>query len=116
MGKYFNGIANRMLKGIGLALVVEVGHLAGQRLPILRKILRADASERSQKHLKQKVLTWAGENLAENEVLIFDAGAYLSDLQGNGVKRYVLRLASNCTARRNELPDYSGHRIGDCRG
>jgi len=76
MGKYFNGIANRMLKGIGFALVVEVGHLAGQRLPLLRKILRANASERSQKQLKQKALTWVGENLAENEVLVFDAGAH----------------------------------------
>ena len=33
IGKYFNGIANRMLKGIGFAVVVEVGQLAGQRLP-----------------------------------------------------------------------------------
>ena len=32
VGKYFNGIANRMLKGIGFAVVVDVGQLAGQRL------------------------------------------------------------------------------------
>jgi hypothetical protein len=57
VGKYFNGIANRMLKGIGFAVVVDVGQLAGQRLPVLRKILR---------------------------------------------------LAANCTARRNELPEYAG--------
>ncbi len=81
-------------------IVVEVGQLAGQRLPLLRKILRADASERSQKQLKQKALTWAGKNLADNEVLIFDAGAHISDLQGSGLKRYVLRLSCNCTARR----------------
>ena len=43
MGKYFNGIANRMLKGIGFAVVVEVGQLAGQRLPLLRQILRSIA-------------------------------------------------------------------------
>ena len=108
MGKYFNGIANRMLKGIGFALVVEVGQLAGQRLPILRKILRADPTDRSQKQLKHKALSWVGENLAENEVLVFDAGAHISDLQTAGVKRYVLRLAANCTARRNQLPEYSG--------
>ena len=76
MGKYFNGMANRMLKGIGFALVVEVGQLAGQRLPLLRQILRADATERSQKKLKQKALSWAGDNLADNEVLVFDAGAH----------------------------------------
>ena len=76
MGKYFNGIANRMLKGIGFALVVEVGHLAGQRLPLLRQILRSDATDRSQTQLKLKALSWVGDNLAENEVLVFDAGAH----------------------------------------
>jgi hypothetical protein len=108
MGKYFNGIANRMLKGIGFALVVEVGHLAGQRLPLLRKILRADATERSQKQLQRKALSWVGENLAEDEVLVFDAGAHISELEAASVKGYVLRLAANCTARRNELPEYLG--------
>ena len=108
MGKYFNGIANRMLKGIGFALVVEVGQLAGQRLPLLRKILRADATERSQKQLKLKALSWAGDNLADNEVLVFDAGAHISELEAASVKRYVLRLAANCTARRNQLPEYAG--------
>ena len=108
MGKYFNGIAKRMLKGIGFALVVEVGQLAGQRLPLLRQILRSDATDRSQKQLKLKALSWVGDNLAENEVLVFDAGAHISELSSASVKRYVLRLAANCTARRNKLPEYSG--------
>ena len=30
------------------------------------------------------------------------------ELQSAAVKRYVLRLASNCTACRNYLPEYSG--------
>ena len=108
LGKYFNGLANRMVKGIGFALVVEVGQLAGQRLPLLRKILRADASDRSQKQLKHQALRWVGDNLAEKEVLVFDAGAHISELQLASIKRYVLRLAANCTARRNCLPEYSG--------
>lgn len=108
MGKYFNGIANRMLKGIGFAVVVEVGQLAGQRLPLLRKILRADTTAPSQKQLKQKALSWVGENLSSSEVLIFDAGAKIKDLKSAKIERYVLRLAANCTARRNELPEYRG--------
>ncbi len=76
MGKYFNGLANRMVKGIGFALVVEVGQLAGQRLPLLRKILRAESSDLRQKQLKQKALSWVGENLDDKEVLVFDAGAH----------------------------------------
>ncbi len=108
MGKYFNGLANRMVNGIGFALVVEVGQLAGQRLPLLRKILRAESSDLSQKQLKLKALSWVGENLDPKEVLVFDAGAQISELQSASVKRYVLRLACNCTARRNYLPEYSG--------
>ena len=42
----------------------------------LRKILRADATELSQKQLKQKALRWVGDNLAAQEVLVFDAGAH----------------------------------------
>ncbi len=53
-----------------------MGHLAGQRLPLLRQILRSDATDRSQKQLKLKALSWVGENLAANEVLVFDAGAH----------------------------------------
>ncbi len=96
------------IKGIGFALVVEVGQLAGQRLPLLRKILRAEASDLSQKQLKLKALSWVGENLDDKEVLVFDAGGHISEVKSASVKRYVLRLASNCTARRNCLPEYSG--------
>ena len=49
-----------------------------------------------------------GENLAENQVLIFDAGVNISQLNCASVKRYVIRLAAKCTARHNKLPEYSG--------
>ncbi len=39
---------------------------------------------------------------------MFDAGAHISELESASVKSYVNRLASNCTARRNCLPEYSG--------
>ncbi len=77
-------------KGLVLPRQVEVGQLAGQRLPLLRKILRAQASDLSQKQLKQKALTWVGKNLAENEVLIFDAGAHISEVKSASVKREAL--------------------------
>ena len=34
-GKFFNHLANRAVKAIGFALVVEVGHNGAQRLPLL---------------------------------------------------------------------------------
>lgn len=106
VGKYFNGLANRLLAGVGLALIVEVGQVDGHRLPVLRKIIRAYPQEMSQDKLKESALTWIHHNLADDEIAIHDAGAHVSDMQATGVPRYLIRLAKNCTARRNCLPTY----------
>ena len=104
MGRYFNGLANRLLGGIGLAIVVDIGHIDGHRLPLLRKIIRAHPKELSQEKLKSLVLNWLARHLGPQEIAIFDAGAHISDMQAAGVARYVIRMAKNCTARRNVLP------------
>jgi len=109
-GKYFNGLANRLLAGVAFALVAEVGQVAGHRLPLLRKIIRAHPQEMSQDKLKEAVLTWLGRNLADNEIALHDAGAHISDMQAAGVPRYVIGMAKNCTARRHYLPPYHGGR------
>jgi len=49
-----------------------------------------------------------GKTLADDEVVVVDAGVKISDLQEAGIECYVLRLATNFTARRNYLPDHSG--------
>jgi len=108
LGKYFNGLANRMLRGVGFGLVAEVGRVEGQRIPLLRKVIRAHPKDLSEAKLKKMLLEWVGRNLADDEVALFDAGAHITDMQAASVKRYVIRLASNCTARRNERPTYSG--------
>lgn len=106
VGKYFNGLANRLLTGVGFALIVEVGQIDGHRLPLLRKIIRTHPQEMNQDKLKASALTWIRHNLADNEIAIHDAGAHISDMQAAGVPRYVVRLAKNCVARRNYLPSY----------
>lgn len=106
LGRYFNGLANRLISGVGLAIVVEVGQVDGHRLPLLCKIIRAHAKDMSQDKLKEMVLEWLGRNLAANELAVFDAGAHISDMQSAGIARFVIRLAKNCTARRHYLPDY----------
>lgn len=105
-GRYFNGIANRLLGGIGLALVADIGHVDGHRLPLLRKIIRAHPQDLSQDKLKSLVLTWLSHHLAAAEIAIFDAGAHVTDMQIASVPRFVIREAKNCTARRNFLPEY----------
>lgn len=105
-GRYFNGLANRLLPGIGLALVADVGHVAGHRMPLLRKVIRAHPQDMSPDKLKALVLDWLARHLASNEIAIFDAGAHVSDMHTAAVPRFLIRLAKNCSARRNYLPIY----------
>ncbi len=104
VGKFFHHIANRALKGIGFGLVVQVGRVGDQRIPLLRHILRAQKAEMSESQLKRQVLEAAAHSLGKHEVLVHDAGASIADMQEANVPRYVVRMALNCTARRNELP------------
>jgi hypothetical protein len=104
VGKFFHRIANRALRGIGFGLVVQVGRIGDQRIPLLRHILRARQADMSEHQLKQQILQVAGQSLDEHEVLVHDAGASIAEMQAAGVQRYVVRLALNCTARRHQMP------------
>jgi len=103
-GKMFNGLANRALPGVGFGVVVDVGHVGEQRLPLLHRILRIEGEDISESGLKKKTLQWVGLELAEDEIAILDAGVKVSQCRDAGIERFVLRLASNCTGRRNFLP------------
>ena len=103
-GKFFHRIANRAVKGIGVGLIVQVGSVGEQRMPLIKRIICARTADRSDSQLKQRVLQSARRCLGEQDVLIHDAGASIADMQTVGIERYVVRLALNCTARRNELP------------
>ena len=103
-GKMFHGLAGRALPGIGFGVIVDVGHVGEQRLPLLRQILRIQGSDLSESALKKQTLQWVAGVLKADEIAILDAGVKVSQCQAAGIKRFVVRLASNCTARRNFLP------------
>jgi hypothetical protein len=103
MGKFYHRLANRAVKGIGMGLIVQVGHVGEQRLPVLKRIICARETDANDSQLKQRVLRSARRCLGEHEVLVHDAGASIADMQEAGMGRYVLRLALNCTARYNQL-------------
>jgi hypothetical protein len=103
-GKFFHGIARRALKGVGVGLLVQVGEVEGHRIPLLKAIIPAGVETGSQDEFKQTVLWHAHRHLAEDEVAVHDAGASMAQMQASGLPRFVLRLARNCTARRNQLP------------
>lgn len=107
-GKFFYRLAERAVKGIGFALVVQVGHCNGQRLPLLKQLICAAQDTPSESQLKATALHMAGQGLAAREVVVHDAGASIAEMQTAKVPRWVVRLDRNCTARRNQLPPKSG--------
>lgn len=102
-GKFFYRLANRAIKGVGLALIAQVGNLGGQRIPLLKHMICAGQGL-SDQALKQQALQWASDHLGEHEVAIHDAGASVADMQQAHMKRYIVRTDLNCSARRNHLP------------
>lgn len=106
-GKMYHGLAQRALPGIGFGVVVDVGHVGEQRLPLLRHLLRIKGEDLSERGLKQQTLQKVAGVLQKDEIAILDAGVKVSQCQAAGIARFVVRLASNCTARRNFLPTCS---------
>ncbi len=107
-GKLFNGVLGKAVRGVGFGLVCDVGDVNGQRIPLLRQIIRTSSKDRSEAKLKMDTLRWVKHHLREKEVAIIDAGIELSELHEIQMPRFVLRMALNCTARRNYLPKYKG--------
>ena len=94
-GKMFNGLAKRALPGVGFGVVVDVGHVDGQRLPLLRQILRIVGDDTSESGLKKRTLQWVAGILKKDEIAVLDAGVKISQCQASGIKCFVVRLASN---------------------
>ncbi|MCB0032603.1 MAG: hypothetical protein KDE51_01175 [Anaerolineales bacterium] len=107
-GKMYNGLLGRAVRGVGFGLVCQVGQVEGQRIPLLRQIIRPNQQDQSEAKLKEDTLRWVKHHLDESEVAVIDAGVTVTDMQRIGLDQYVIRLANNCTGRRNYLPPYKG--------
>ena len=104
-GKFYHHLTQRAVTGIGVGVVTEVGQVDGHRIPLLREIIAPKPGAENDKGLKQYALQRVGRTLASDEVIIHDAGAKISDMQECEVPRFVIRMAANCTVRRNILPE-----------
>lgn len=105
--KLYQQLVGKACVGIGFGLIAQVGTIQGHRLPLLKAIVRSRADEQEE-GLKKRLLQQAGRLLAEGEVLIHDGGVSLAQVQAADIQRYVIRLSTNCTGRRNKLPGYRG--------
>jgi hypothetical protein len=105
--KHYHPQANRALPAVIFGIVGEVGEIGGQRVACPRTFERVHPKDPSESRLWAEVLRHVRRSLAADEILAVDAGVKIGDLQEAGIERYVLRLASNFTARRNYPAPYA---------
>jgi hypothetical protein len=106
--KHYHPGAKRALPAVIFGVIGEVGEIGGQRIACPLAFERVHPKERSEQRLWQSLLTWVHRRLAPDEVAVIDAGVKLADVQTAQIERYLLRLATNFTARRNEPIPHCG--------
>lgn len=116
VGKLYRQLAGKAMTGIGFGLIADVGQVSGQRLPLIRAIVRGHDAAESEMSLKERTVVKAASLLKENEVLLHDGGISITQLQAAGAARFIVRLGTNCTARRPSLPVYKGRGRPPTRG
>jgi hypothetical protein len=106
--KHYHPAANRALPAVIFGVIGEVGHIGGQRLACPLAFERVHPKDPSESRLWQDLLRWARRHLAAEDVAVMDAGVKLADVHSAGLENYLLRLATNFTARRNQPLPYGG--------
>lgn len=105
--KHFHNLAKRALPAVVFGVIVISGQVNKQRIPLLRRVVRLKKGV-SKPAFRSELLEKAGEQATATQVVVVDAEFKVTELQSAKVKRYVVRMASNCTARRNRFPEYKG--------
>ncbi len=97
--------AGKALPALPFGMLVRVGTVGGQRLPLPVRLLRAAPDDPSEAELQTRLVQTAVAALAEDEALLLDGGFSPAPLLASGCRRFVLRVAKNFTARRATLPE-----------
>ena len=106
--KHYHPQAGKALPAIVLSLIGTIGSSNGQRSALPEAFVRVDPTDPRESTLQAQALNQAAETLAQDEIGVFDAGFKIAELQAANIERFVLRLAKNFVARRNELPPGQG--------
>jgi hypothetical protein len=106
--KHYHPAANRALPAVIFGVVGEVGHSGDQRLACPLAFERVHPKDPGESRLWQELLRWARRHLVSDDVAMMDAGVKLADVHAAGLGCYLLRLATNFTARRNQPKPYCG--------
>ena len=114
--KHFLSQAGEALPAIPFGLIVNVGTVGTQTVPVVRQIVRAPSATATEAEVVNAVLTQAARHLAPNEAVVVDRGFSPRKLQVAGIARWVSRVPRNFTARRVSPPDYAGKGRRPSRG
>ena len=106
--KHYHPAANRALPAVIFGVIGVVGQIGDQRLACPLAFERVHPKDTRESRLWQDLLHWIKRHLAADDVAVMDAGVKLAEVQAAGVERYVLRLATNFTVRRNDPAPYCG--------
>ena len=106
--KHYQPQANKTLPAVTMGIVGRVGDIGGQRVACPQAFERVHPKDPGEKRLWRDLLGMISQNLAQDEVVVVDAGVKVSDLHEAAIERYVVRLSINFTARRSQVASYRG--------
>ena len=110
LGKHFHSLAQRALPAIVFGVLVVAGEVSDKRTPLLRRIVRCKPQV-DKGTFRLQLLQEAKKHVLPDQVIVIDAEFEIAELQAAHLERYVVRLATNCTGRRNQLPALQGQRL-----
>jgi hypothetical protein len=114
--KHYSAQAGKALAAIPVGIAAGVGSVGQQRLAMPRLLVRAEPTAPSEAILQARLLQQTNDRLATDEAVVTDRGFSLAQIQAAGITRYVARGPVNFTARRADVPQYTGHGRRPTRG
>lgn len=106
--RHYHPTARRALPAIIIGMVGDVGTIGGQRLALPRHLVRVQQQTPDEATLQMDLLRQVGRQLTATELAVLDAGFKLRQIHSVDFPNYLVRLARNFTAHRNEPAPYKG--------
>ena len=108
LGKHYHSLAEKALPAVSVGVMGSVGSVNTMRFALPEAIITQQTGDLSESALKQGTLARAKQLLKPGQAAVVDAGFSPEELLVAGIDAFVVRGATNFTARRNFLPAYKG--------
>lgn len=103
VSKHYHATAQKALPAIVFGVLISSGNIHGKRVPLLQALVRCPV-DLGECEFRKLLLQESVKQTATDEITVVDSGFEVAELQSVKVKRFVIRMAINCTARLNQLP------------